>query len=101
MYRLLETDKRALTRITSTNNMVDGIEQKSIDHQKSTDSTEKSTDSVERKRSGSIADNAEFTPDSPSLPRRPSIEEMWYVPVTKCYHCSSLKISVCNKILFI
>ena len=85
--RLLETDKRALTRITSTNSMVDGVEQKNIEHQKSTDSK---TDSVERKSSGSIADNAEFTPDSPSMPRRPSIEEMWYVPVTKCYQCSSL-----------
>ena len=76
--RLLETDKRALTRITSTNSIVDGTEQKNIENQKSTDH-QKSTDSVERKSSGSTADNAEFVPDSPSLPRRPSVEEMWYV----------------------
>ena len=72
-------DKHALTRITSTNSMSEGIEQKNMDHQKS-------TESADRKSSGSIADNAEFTPDSPSLPRRPSIEEMWCVPLTKCYH---------------
>ena len=88
--RLLETDKRALTRITSTNSTTEGTEQKNPDQnttdqktadQKSTD--QKSTDqknggTVDRKRSiGSATENMEGSLDSPSLGRKATDEEMW------------------------
>lgn len=72
--RLLETDKRALTRIKSADEMAtDEVEQKNTD-QKSVD--QKSTD---RKSVGSLPDNMEFFPDSPSLSRKATDEELWYV----------------------
>jgi len=106
--RLLETDKRALTRIKSGNDMTEGMERRNSVDQKSSDqkssdqkssdqksSDQKSSDqksivSADRKSVGSITENMEGSPDSPSLNRKgspdsPSLsrkatdEEMWYV----------------------
>lgn len=86
--RLLETDKRALTRITSTNSTTDGTEQKNPD-QKSVDqktadqktADQKSTDQKNgdrRKSVGSVTENVEGSLDSsPSLGRKATDEEMW------------------------
>ena len=83
--RLLETDKRALTRITSTNSTTEGTEQKNPDQktadQKSTDQKtmdQKNGGTVDRKRSiGSVTENMEGSLDSPSLGRKATDEELW------------------------
>jgi len=83
--RLLETDKRALTRIKSTSEAANEIEQKSTD-QKSTDQKsidQKSTGSVDRKSVASLPDNMELLSDSPSLSRKATDEEMWYVVISQ------------------
>ena len=89
--RLLEKDKRALTRISSTNSTVSNstvneAEQKNVE--------QKTTELAEQKSFTSSVDISEFTSDSPALPRRPSVEEMWYVTLLK--HCQFISFT-CNK----
>lgn len=103
---MLETDKRALTRIKSGNDVTAAgvMEQKSLEPQKSLD--QGSVVSADRKSTGSIVDNPELSLDSPSLNRKAndsptlnrktSDEELWYD--TKCYQFVSFHLLVlCNK----
>lgn len=82
-FRLLETDKRAMTKIKSASDVVEETEQKNGDQksseQKSSDqknSDQKSTGSGDEKSVGSVTEGA---PDSPSLNRKTTDEEMWSV----------------------
>ena len=85
-FRLLETDERALTKITNSNSIPEGTEQQRQDVDHKILEQQKSTGS-DRKSIGSMPDN-ELLSDSPSLNRKATEEEMWYV--TKCYFYGQL-----------
>ena len=78
-----------MTRISSTNSTVsnctvNGTEQKIVE--------QKNPELAEQKSVTSNVDISEFTPDSPALPRRPSVEEMWYVTLLK--HCQFISFTM-------